>query len=147
MTEIDEGHLYSSFQREFLQLRYFSADAIYVVEDIHRSYPYVEIFVFDKDEEVITLLCAKFCFWMPIRLQQNVFKRVGWKRRLLPPHCDWTPSLDCFPMHLLELPLPQKRLGRHTYDVPMGGIEIQKYHYADNWWKSVETKNCNMKMD
>lgn len=55
VSAIDEGHLYSSFQRDFLRLRYFSTDAIYVVEDIHRSYPYVEIFVFDKDDEVITL--------------------------------------------------------------------------------------------
>lgn len=76
-----------------------------------------------------------------------MYKRIGWKRRILPPHCDWTPSLDCFPTHLIEMPLPQKQLGKYKYSVPMGGIEIQKYHYSHNWWKTVETKNCNIKLD
>lgn len=62
VSAIDEGQLYSSFQRDFLRLRYFSGDAFYVVEDIHRSYPYIEIFVFGKDDEVIILLCAKALF-------------------------------------------------------------------------------------
>uniref|UniRef100_A0A182SWE4 Uncharacterized protein n=1 Tax=Anopheles maculatus TaxID=74869 RepID=A0A182SWE4_9DIPT len=34
--------------------------------------------------------------------------------------------------------LPKRPLGRHHYTVPMGGIELQKYHYPDNWWKDVK---------
>lgn len=52
VAAIDEGHFYSRFHRDFLRLRYFSSDAVYIVEDIHNSYPLVEIFVFEKDEEV-----------------------------------------------------------------------------------------------
>jgi len=72
-----------------------------------------------------------------------MFKRIGWKRRLLPPMCDWTPSLDCFPTYLIDKPfLPKKQFGNSFFNVPMGGIEIQKYHYADSWWKIIYTKNC-----
>lgn len=55
VSAVDEGHLYSSFQRNFLRLRYFSADGVYRVEDTQRPYPFVEIFVFDRDVEVYTL--------------------------------------------------------------------------------------------
>lgn len=77
--------------------------------------------------------------------QQQMYKRVGWKRRLFPPHCDWTPSLDCFPVHLIADPLPVKHLGSNSYPVPMGGIELQKYHYADSWWKKpkMQQRTCN----
>lgn len=74
-------------------------------------------------------------------LQQQMFKRVGWKRGLLPPHCDWTPSLDCFPAYLIADPLPVKNLGSNAYPVPMGGIELQKYHYVNSWWKKPEIQS------
>lgn len=152
LSDIDEGHLYSSFQRMFLRLRYFSTDGVYVVQDNHKSHPFIEIYVFERDNTVsdgIMGLIPMIFNYLPLYLQrqhlyqQNMYKRIGWKRRILPPNCDWTPSLDCFPAHLIELPLPERKLGKHMYAVPMGGIEIQKYHYSTNWWKKVETRNCN----
>ncbi|KAL1403406.1 hypothetical protein pipiens_019379 [Culex pipiens pipiens] len=44
--------------------------------------------------------------------------------------------------HLLEKVLPRRKLGHFFYHVPMGGIELQKYHYAQNWWKDVRVFNC-----
>ncbi|KAJ6646955.1 hypothetical protein Bhyg_02172 [Pseudolycoriella hygida] len=117
LDRINEGLLYGSFQRKFLRLRYFSANGYFIVKDIYSSKPFVQIYVFAKDEE------------------QQMFKRVGWKRGLLPPNCEWTQSLECFPANLIVDPLPVQRLGANAYPVPMGGIEIQKYHYADSWWK------------
>lgn len=86
-------------------------------------------------------------FRLPVLLfrvfQQKVYRRIGWRRRFLPPHCDWSPSLQCFPVNLVDdSPLPRKRLGHYSYPVPMGHIELQKYHYTDNWWTEVKPKNC-----
>lgn len=50
---ISEGILYGSFQRKFLRLRYFSANGFFIVEDIYESKPFVQIYVFEKDDEVI----------------------------------------------------------------------------------------------
>jgi hypothetical protein len=62
----------------------------------------------------------------------------------LPPHCDWNPELECFPDFLIQKPLPKQQLGNKFYPVPMGGIEIQKYHFKDTWWtKDLTPKNCN----
>lgn len=61
LKDIDEGHFYGSFQRNFLRLRYFSSKGVYVVQDIHRSHPYVEMFVFQRDDEVnfkISYICV-----------------------------------------------------------------------------------------
>lgn len=126
---INEGILYSSFQHEFTQLTHSAAEDVYTVQRNHHVLPMVELHAFVRDDE------------------QNVYKRSGWRRRLLPPHCDWTPALDCFPAHLMQRPLPMQRLGRFEYPVPMGGIEMQKYHYADNWWKTITTRNCNSPAD
>lgn len=73
-----------------------------------------------------------------------MFKRIGLIYSFLPPSCDWTKSLDCFPGNLIQLPLPMKLLGSDKYPVAMGGIELQKYHYSQNWWKEVILKNCNL---
>lgn len=115
------------FEKNDLKITYQSFEGIYLVEDSGTltDSPIIEIYLFGHDR------------------QQNMFKRVGWKHRLLPQDCDYTKSLDCFPANLIQTPLPKKLLGNHFYSVPMGGVEIQKYHYADNWWKEVTTKNCN----
>lgn len=78
-----------------------------------------------------------------LSFQQNVYKRIGWRHRILPPHCDWTSSLHCFPTHLVDdVPLPKRKLGKYMYSVPRGGADLQKYHYPENWWLEVKIKNC-----
>uniref|UniRef100_A0A182Q5U0 Uncharacterized protein n=1 Tax=Anopheles farauti TaxID=69004 RepID=A0A182Q5U0_9DIPT len=126
----EEARFIRNFYAHELQIHYLHAEGIYRIfgnEPIARpAPPYVDLVVFQLDEA------------------QGMYKRVGWKRRLLPPHCDWTPSLDCFPVNLLQGTLPKRPLGRMFYTVPMGDIELQKYHYPDNWWKDVKVRNCNL---
>ncbi|XP_050096839.1 uncharacterized protein LOC126578388 [Anopheles aquasalis] len=126
----EEARFIRSFLAHQLQIRYLHSEGIYRIFANEPASvtvpPYVELIVFQLDET------------------QGMYKRVGWKRRLLPPHCDWTPSLDCFPMVLLQGSLSTRPLGPSIYTVPMGGIEIQKYHYPDNWWKDVKERNCNL---
>jgi hypothetical protein len=74
--------------------------------------------------------------------QIGMLRRVGWKRRMLPPDCEGMTSLECFPPRLIAPPLPVKEFGGFVFPVPREGIEIQKYHYPDNWWKEVLPKNC-----
>lgn len=71
-----------------------------------------------------------------------MYRRIGWKRRLLPPACENLQSLDCFPPRLIRPPLPMKEFSRALLPVPREGIELQKYHYKDNWWKEIIIKNC-----
>ncbi len=52
LDRINEGLLYGSFERSYLRLRYFSANGFFIVESIYESNPYVQVYVFDKDDEV-----------------------------------------------------------------------------------------------
>uniref|UniRef100_A0A182JJQ5 Uncharacterized protein n=1 Tax=Anopheles atroparvus TaxID=41427 RepID=A0A182JJQ5_ANOAO len=126
----EEARFIRNFYANELHINYHHSEGIYRIfanePAALRTRPYVELVVFQLD------------------VAQAMYKRVGWKRRLLPPHCDWTPSLDCFPVNLLQGALPKRPLGRMLYTVPMGGIELQKYHYRDNWWKDVKVRNCNL---
>nr|CAD7597445.1 unnamed protein product [Timema genevievae] len=63
----------------------------------------------------------------------NMLRRVGWKRRMLPPNCEEMTSLECFPPRLIARPLPLKEFGGYILPVPREGIEIQKYHYQQSW--------------
>ncbi|KAL0266472.1 UNVERIFIED_CONTAM: hypothetical protein PYX00_008993 [Menopon gallinae] len=72
----------------------------------------------------------------------DMYRRIGWKRRVLPPDCETLSSLDCFPPRLIRPPLQRKEFGGKLIPVPREGIEIQKYHFRDNWWKEITYKNC-----
>ncbi|XP_052898431.1 uncharacterized protein LOC128305151 [Anopheles moucheti] len=126
----EEARFIRNFYASELQIHYLHSEGIYRIfakePTAPHATPYVELVVFQLDET------------------QGMYKRIGWKRRVLPPHCDWTPSLECFPVNLLQGTLPKRPLGRYDYTVPMGGIELQKYHYPDNWWKNVKVRNCNL---
>ncbi|XP_062549701.1 uncharacterized protein LOC134214307 [Armigeres subalbatus] len=125
LMALEEASFLRSFYSNNLKIYYIHSEGLYRIFPENPDIgPYVELIVFQRDDA------------------QSMYKRVGWKRRLLPPHCDWTPSLDCFPIHLLESSLPRRKLGRYFYSVPMGGIELQKYHYTQNWWKDVRVFNC-----
>ena len=47
-----------------------------------------------------------------------------------------------FPAHLIKLPMPKVKFGKKTISVPHGGIEIQKYHYPDDWWLVKRPLGC-----
>ncbi len=73
---------------------------------------------------------------------ESMYHRVGWKRRLLPPDCDYSKTLECFPSRLAQSPLPLKLFGTRAVPVPREEFELLKYHYPDNWWKEVKPLNC-----
>lgn len=146
-----------SFKEDHLNIKHISREGYYIVEsdnEMATIRPFVEIYVFAKDElvrlhifrEIIAQCFVPHSFLLLILrvlFQQNVYKRIGWRRGIMPPHCDWTPSLHCFPAHLVDdLPLPQRRLGKYKYSVPKGGADLQKYHYAENWWLEIKIYNC-----
>lgn len=68
------------------------------------------------------------------KLSDTVMRKAGLKRSLLPEDCDNSPLLECFPSRLALSPLPLIKYGSHNLPGPKEGIEIQKYHYPDDWW-------------
>ncbi len=54
---------------------------------------YAELVVFARDKGVVVD-------------GQEMYHRVGWKRRLLPADCEFSPELECFPARLATAPLP-----------------------------------------
>lgn len=73
---------------------------------------------------------------------EAMYHRIGWKRRLLPPDCDYSKTLECFPARLAHTPLPLKLFGPRAVPVPREEFEILKAHFPDNWWKEVKPLNC-----
>lgn len=53
---IDEGLFYHSWQSEYLKLRHYAADGVYVVERNHYKHPVVELILFRRDKEVYIVL-------------------------------------------------------------------------------------------
>ncbi|XP_054264958.1 uncharacterized protein LOC128987900 [Macrosteles quadrilineatus] len=120
----DEVFLERQFRKNNMQLVYDSTDGKYRVTDTTVPDARIELIVFEEDPMV------------------GMLRRVGWKRRVLPSDCESLPSLSCFPPRLVKAPLPSREFGGYIVPVPREGIEIQKYHYPDNWWKEVLPKNC-----
>lgn len=120
----DEVFLERQFRKHSMKIVYDSTEGKYIVSDKSLPGATVELIVFEEDPMV------------------GMLRRVGWKRRVLPPDCESLPSLNCFPPRLVKPPLPSREFGGCILPVPREGIEIQKYHYPDNWWKEVLPKNC-----
>ncbi|KAF2355940.1 hypothetical protein FHG87_013303 [Trinorchestia longiramus] len=117
----DEPSLLRTFRKVNLELEYSSAEATYVISNtsLPSGSPNVQITLFEEDP----------------RVGVNMYRRVGWKRRLLPPNCDSHSSLQCFPGSLVSLPLPQRTFGPLTLPTPREDIDLLKYLYPDTWHK------------
>lgn len=124
LAKHDEVFLIRTFKKHNLQMTYNSGEGLYVVKDPKFNGASVQLIVFEEDPLI------------------SMLRRVGWKRRMLPPDCEGMTSLECFPPRLITPPLPLKEFGGFVFPVPREGIEIQKYHYQDNWWKEILPKNC-----
>ncbi|XP_012258553.2 uncharacterized protein LOC105687470 isoform X1 [Athalia rosae] len=122
----DDALISKAFRQAGLAATYMHAAGIYRVQEqeVGEDAPKVEIVVFEED------------------LTTQMVRRVGWTRRVLPPDCELSPSLQCFPPQLAISPLPMKKFGSHSLPVPREGIELQKYHYPDNWWLEIKPTNC-----
>lgn len=116
ISKIEEATMIRVFKREGVVLSYSSSTGEYDVRLHPNSQIRLKIFLFERDQE------------------SDQMKRVGWKHRLLPP--DSCSVTQCFPSHLVEKPLPTTKFSGIRIPIPKEEIEIQKYHYPDDWWKS-----------
>lgn len=125
LAAFDENFIIQVFKKHKMTFVYDSAEGMYLItdEDSQKGAK-IKLVVFEEDPKL------------------DVMRRVGWKRRVLPPNCEDSKSLDCFPVHLLRKPLPMKSFGWKKLPVPWEGLEILKYHYPDTWWKEVIPFNC-----
>lgn len=124
----DEAELLRAFRRRGLALEYSSAEGQYTIRN--KSYvseefeaPTVRVVLFEEDERVLML------------------RRVGWRRRVLPPDCDAHPSLQCFPPNLAAVPLPTRPFGPLSMPAPREDIDLLKFHYPTTWWRPLQP-NC-----
>ncbi|XP_011300279.1 uncharacterized protein [Fopius arisanus] len=122
----DDGLITKAFREEGLSASYLYASGIYRVQEheVGEDAPKLEIVVFEED--TVT----------------QMVRRVGWTRRVLPPDCELSPSLQCFPPQLAIPPLPAKQFGGRLMPVPREGIELQKYHYPNDWWLEIKPTDC-----
>lgn len=124
LTEkVEEATLIRAFKREGLSISYSSSVGEYLVSEFEgngeSSEPRVKIYLFEKESS-----------------SEN-YKRIGWKHRLMPP--DSCSMVHCFPSHLLDQPLPLVKFLKAQIPVPREKIEIQKYHFPNDWWKPDRT--------
>lgn len=90
--------------------------------------------------ELFTLHARVHVFEVDPRTDE--YRRVGWKRRLLPPTmCN---QLHCFPPGLVEAPLPVLKLPGVgvAVSVPREGLEMLKYQFPESWWKMNDADDC-----
>lgn len=125
VSSIEEATLIRTFQREGLKLQYLSSIGEYEVSEAPNGRMRLKIVLFERDAVTGNM------------------RRVGWKHRLIPP--DSCALIHCFPPALLQPPLPVKQFHGLSVPVPRDEIEIQKYHYPDDWWKSSRApKECTL---
>ena len=126
-VKYDENYIGNTFHRAGLNIAYDSAEGRYLVT---RAGGIVKLIVFSKEKKLQEVI-------------EDTYYRVGWKRRILPLNCDYSPSLECFPSRLMEKPLGKAKFGTAgMVPVPNEQFEILKYHFPDTWWKDTKPKNC-----
>ncbi|KAG7160208.1 uncharacterized protein LOC121876530 [Homarus americanus] len=121
----DEAELLRAFRRRGLTLEYSSADGQYTIrnstgETGNIEVPTVRVVLFEEDDRL------------------HMLRRVGWRRRVLPPDCDAHPTLQCFPPNLAALPLPMRPFGPLSLPAPREDIDLLKFHYPDTWWRPLQ---------
>lgn len=137
VSKHDELFLKRAFDKKGLDLSYDSSEGQYLIRSDNPGKSHLEpdfrglvrLVVFAKDKEIANM-------------GEPMYHRVGWLRRILPPDCQYSVSLECFPERLVREPLPLKLFGEHSVPVPREEFELLKYHFPDNWWKEVKPLNC-----
>ncbi|XP_066975542.1 uncharacterized protein [Macrobrachium rosenbergii] len=121
----DEADLLRAFRRQGLALEYSSAEGEYIIRNSSAvtekwELPTVRIVLFEEDDRV------------------HMLRRVGWRRRVLPPDCDAHPSLQCFPPKLVAAPLPLRPFGPLSLPAPREDMDLLKFHYPETWWRPLQ---------
>lgn len=126
-------------QQARISIKYLYADGTYVLR------PNVLVSPLDDAEPKVDDTSAvhiRLHLFVRDALDHEQYRRDDWKGRLMPTSdCE---QLDCFPASLVESrPLPKVYyMPALAVPVPWEGIEIQKYHYPNSWWKLYDEDNC-----
>ena len=131
IVKYDENFIGNTFHRAGLGISYDSAEGRYLVSRVDTNVTgLIKLIVFSQEKKLQEVM-------------ERTYHRIGWKRRILPPNCDYSPSLDCFPARLMDKPLTSAKFGSAgLVPVPREQFEILKYHFPDTWWKENKPKNC-----
>lgn len=118
------------FQRAFtkrqLVIDYYSAEGLYKIWPLRHN--------------TITSGVELHLFLFLTVPEHHLVRRMGIKYRLLPP---LTEQIHSFPVHLINSPLNWLKLSNVSFPAPREGIELQKYHYTQNWWQEIRPKRCS----
>ena len=128
LTGQDEGFVARFFKTQDLILEYDMMEGLYTV----RLQPKIKFPGIPSAGELPDVL-ARLILFQSRSNSMMVMRKSGVKRALLPDDCDNT-LLECFPIHLVQKPLSSIKFGNNELPAPKEGIEIQKYHYPDDWW-------------
>jgi len=133
LSDHDEGFVNRIFKSQDLSLDYNMIEGVYSVrlrESSSAGKPLspdvsAQLFLFQESQQSPGMMLRK----------------SGMKRALLPQDCE-NELLECFPKHLITTPLPQTKFGDIMIPAPREGIEIQKYHYPNDWWLQRKIPPC-----
>lgn len=129
LDEQDEGYIQKVFKSQNLQLEYDMLDGIY------KAHP------MEEQSTNKGVLFGRLFLFQESSVGSMMLRKAGMKRAILPEDCE-NPLLECFPDLLARQPFSMIKYGPHELPGPREGIEIQKYHYPDDWWLQRKFPSC-----
>jgi len=133
----DEGFVKRMFRSQDLLLDYNMIDGVYSVRLISNSDSAIPKQVSNSTDVSAQLVLYQES-WQSSGM---MLRKSGMKRALLPENCE-NELLECFPKNLIAAPLPLVKFGSLMVPAPREGIEIQKYHYSNDWWLQRKIPPC-----
>ena len=125
LTQQDEGFVAKFFRTQDLVLDYDMLDGVYTVRLADKvNYPGLPSAIGSDVSARLVLFQQR---------SGSMMRKAGMKRALLPDDCE-NPLLECFPSQLAMQPFAKIKFGTNQFPAPREGIEIQKYHFPDDWW-------------
>ena len=119
LGKVDEQYFYRIFRKEGVGISYGAYDGVY---SLTYGKATGELVLFELSDDFIYL------------------QRVGASRLLQEE------DRERFPSKMMAPPLPKLKFNKLDLPVPVGGIDIQKYFYPEDWWKEVPPKGCDNKV-
>lgn len=137
ISQLDELFFQRQFSAVGLTLHYRPSLGVYTVTAKTPSSEnvWVEVVLFETDDR------EQLDAQQP-QLASVYVRRIGWSHRILPPG---SAALHSFPKRLIDPPLSIMQIGNTPFPAPREGLELQKYHFADDWWHEVRPAHCDLK--
>ena len=133
----DEGFVNRIFKSQDLSLSYNMIEGFYQVELVENT-----DFMIPKETSAPSDVFARLVLFQESSMSSGMMlRKSGVKRALLPEDCE-NEQLECFPKNLIVSPIPLIKFGELMLPAPREGIEIQKYHYPNDWWLQRKIPPC-----